>query len=392
MAMWSGELGDSANGSHAADQAGEGAKSAERIRLGESRDLSTPVLTNPVTPTTEVRSLSNVERAWLAGVIDGEGSIFVAKIASVKGSLRRDFFYRPALEVSNSNREFVEKVRSVIGKGWIGCTKEKRGMWKDKWQYEGSSRVLKALLPQLLPHLVLKREVAREMLNFLAFEANPIDGRMKIPPGFDQEYDSLYWRIKQLNQKGSLPHLQEESNLMPRESSHPWSQERRGRGSRTQHCRVMDDEERAWLAGVIDGEGAIFLSKVKNTACRRGFFYLPQIAVSNTHRELLVRVGQIIGEGTVCRGKKAEGHARLRWQYQGVSGVLRSILPQVMPLLIVKRPVAEKMLEFLNFMHEHPLSGQRPVEDGYYDRLDSLYQRIKKLNEKGKPRIDNIIF
>jgi len=66
-----------------------------------------------------VRILNPVERAWLAGVVDGEGSIFISRV-----------------------------------------TKEKRRDWKDKWEYKGSPSVLRGILPQILPYLLIKREVA----------------------------------------------------------------------------------------------------------------------------------------------------------------------------------------------------------------------------------------
>jgi LAGLIDADG DNA endonuclease family protein len=327
-----------------------------------------------------VRILTAVERAWLAGVIDGEGSILISRIAATRYS-RRGFFYKPKLEVANSNKEFVDRVLSVIGKGSVNLCKEKNPEWKDKWQYNGASGVLRGILPQILPHLLVKRAVAEKMLEYLSFaEDNPIDGAMDIPPGHDEKVDSLYWAVKELNQKGKDP---------PRDelllASKPFNPNNRRPGNRVRACRQLSETERAWLAGVIDGEGSIFLSKVFDSAYRRGFYYLPQLLVSNSNRLFLIKIAEVVGEGTVHRQKKGEKGAKTRWAYIATAGVLRAILPQILPYMIVKQGQSKKMLEYFEFIDHNPIWGRTKVEPNYYERLDSLYFAMKKLNEKGRP-------
>ena len=89
-----------------------------------------------------VRELTDVEKAWLAGVVDGEGSIIISKIAPNKGHYRRGFYYRANLEIANSASAFIKRVLELIGKGSAAFTKEKHVDWKDKWQYQASCRVL----------------------------------------------------------------------------------------------------------------------------------------------------------------------------------------------------------------------------------------------------------
>jgi hypothetical protein len=61
-------------------------------------------------------------------VIDGEGSIYISKVKAIHS--RRGFVYMPYLSMSNSNFDFVTRVREVIGKGYVGTKKEKRFDWK----------------------------------------------------------------------------------------------------------------------------------------------------------------------------------------------------------------------------------------------------------------------
>jgi hypothetical protein len=328
------------------------------------------------------RELNGVEKLWLAGVIDGEGSIFIAKVTGKSvAKRRRGFSYAPAISLSSSNEAFVRKVKEVIGSGSVNFFEEKRLDWKDKWCYRGSSQVLRGLLPQLVPHLLIKREAAERMLQYLDFiDENPIDGPMEIPSGYYAKVDSLYLALKETNEKGK----DVSAEVLTAMLSLPKSLKNRGRGGRATDCRKMTEGESIWLAGVVDGEGSVFLSKVMHPAYRRGYFYRPQLNVSNSNRQFLVKVMEIIGEGTVHLARKGNNSTRTRWEYNATAGVLRMILPQIIKHLIIKRVTAEKIMEYLEFVDSNRIKGKRPVPSGYYERLDGLYWTIKKLNEKGK--------
>ncbi len=347
----------------------------------------TPRLASQLSVKGGVRCLSEVEKAWLAGVIDGEGSIFLSKLSHGSWEYRRGFIYVAALSLSNSNEAFVRKIREIIGKGAVNLVKEDRLDWKDKWMYRGTGLTLRGLLPQLLSHLVIKRELAERMLEYLSFvDANPIDGsRKQIPTGYYERLDSLYLAVKRLNEKGksTSPRLLEE--LL----SQPTSLNNRGRGERATECRQMNEEEKAWLAGVIDGEGSIFLSKVVHPNYRRGFFYRPQLEVSNCDRFFLVRVMETIGEGTVQLAQKGRQSWKVKWEYGAAAGVLRTVLPQIIPFLIIKKATGEKMLEYFDYIDKKSIRGRKTVPSDYYENLDSIYWRIKNLNEKGKRNIGN---
>ena len=328
------------------------------------------------------RQLSETERNWLAGVIDGEGSIFIVKLTrglAAKG--RRGFSYIPVISLCSTSETFVRKVRETVGRGAVNLTEEKRLNWKDKWYYRCGGLVVRGLLPQLLPHLLIKREVAERMLQYLAFvDANSIDGRMAIPPGYYERLDSLYLAVKESNEKGKeVP-----AEVLAMMLALPKSLKDRGRGSRAVDCRQMTKGESNWLAGVVDGEGSVFLSKVTHPAYRRGFFYRPQIEVSNSNRAFLVRVMEIIGEGTVQLAKKGREGLKTRWEYSGTSGVLRAVLPQILPYMVIKRETAGKILEYFQYIDANPIRNRKEVPKEYYEKLDLLYWTIKKMKEKGK--------
>jgi len=104
-------------------------------------------------------NLSPEEWAYLAGIIDGEGSLsfFQAR----KGSRR---FHHPMIKISNTNRDLIDWLKQRIG-GRVYRRKKPR--CKPCWTltisgYTGTYNVLKGVLP----HLVVKRRHAEILLQY----------------------------------------------------------------------------------------------------------------------------------------------------------------------------------------------------------------------------------
>lgn len=119
----------------------------------------------------EVRTLTKVERAWLAGVIDGEGSVGLYNY----GSQGR----RAQISMGNTVPAFVARMREIIGCGSsvmrINFGPKHHGR-KPMYLYtlKGSARCYK-ILRQILPYLIIKRDKASSIIAEL--ESKPFDGR-----------------------------------------------------------------------------------------------------------------------------------------------------------------------------------------------------------------------
>jgi hypothetical protein len=148
----------------------------------------------------------------------------------------------------------------------------------------------------------------------------------------------------------------------------------------------MIETEKAWLAAIVDGEGTIMLSRRKHNLARRGFYYIPALEISNSNKALLIKIWEIIGEGGVYPERRSERNPRWKkkWLYNGSAGVMRAILPQILPYLIIKKDQAKTMLEYLQHAIDNPIVGRKEIPPGYYPRIDALYLMLKKMNEKGK--------
>lgn len=106
-------------------------------------------------------------------------------------------------------------------------------------------------------------------------------------------------------------------------------------------ARNMSEVERAWFAGVFDGEGSIVLYKPH---CNGKSYWRIQIA--NTVENFIKYIADITGIYNISSRPKPENPKHnqcFNWQAHGENA--KNILKQILPLLIVKRKKALLMLK-----------------------------------------------
>lgn len=105
---------------------------------------------------------------YLAGIIDGEGTISIEKVTLYDPTHKRPFYLRPILKVENTDKEMVQLVQTgleLTAKPWLH--KEERENRKDTWRISSNNtkEVLNALI-KLRPYLRTKREQADTAMEF----------------------------------------------------------------------------------------------------------------------------------------------------------------------------------------------------------------------------------
>lgn len=143
--------------------------------------------------TDTVPVLSGGELAYLAGVIDGEGSFVISRShhPDCKGPV-----FVPFMAVSNTSYKLISWVRGRIGGSLVTRKKDQR--WRTCYQIQVYPKKLVELLPKIIPFLVVKQDQAKTMLRFLgttkhgaaAYHLSPQERRIR---------SNLYKRMKVLN-------------------------------------------------------------------------------------------------------------------------------------------------------------------------------------------------
>jgi len=110
--------------------------------------------------------------AYLAGIVDGEGSICIYRVNPAKYNRYQNPSFRGALHVSNTRYELFEWIEKHFS-NLNPAKKSKRAIFRknsihDRWIYDWciQGHRMTDLLQQLLPFLVLKKRQAELMIEF----------------------------------------------------------------------------------------------------------------------------------------------------------------------------------------------------------------------------------
>lgn len=121
------------------------------------------VTTNLVSP----KIMSVAEAAYMAGFVDGEGTITL--IRATRKVARAGFRYQPELSIANTCRMVLERVVEMCGNGRICVTSAPHPTHKLGYKIRFTPNQIRHILPQLRPYLVIKRQQADSLLEFLGF-------------------------------------------------------------------------------------------------------------------------------------------------------------------------------------------------------------------------------
>jgi LAGLIDADG-like domain len=139
----------------------------------------------------------------------------------------------------------------------------------------------------------------------------------------------------------------------------------------------MDNETLAYLAGLFDGEGSIFiLRKVRNG---RNYYWM-EISITNTDKGLIDWIQSVVGGRKSLQPETytANGKPIFRWRASSIQA--SSFLQMVMPWLRIKRDRAEIAISFQEALsakakHAVPDNDHLAALQRYRDSLMSLNKR-----------------
>lgn len=138
--------------------------------------------------------------AYAAGIIDGEGSIYIRgeRAASTKGRHHQQLY----LSVRGTDAKLGEWLKAQFG-GFLYWPKMGgwKPQWKPCWMWTTSANRAEQLLRRTMPYLVIKRPQALIALRFR--ETFMDDGQARdVPDDVWADRFSFREEIKRLNQRG----------------------------------------------------------------------------------------------------------------------------------------------------------------------------------------------
>lgn len=142
----------------------------------------------------------------------------------------------------------------------------------------------------------------------------------------------------------------------------------------------MTNEEMAYLAGLIDGEGYLGIARSRTSAaakgCKRGISYRLMLSVKMTDIRPLEFAHRTTGVGTVRVERRVEGQ-RLVYGWDVWSRQAAELIRQIRPWLLVKGEVADLCLEFQAAMRS---PGRNGLSDEEWELRERLSSQVRELN------------
>lgn len=152
----------------------------------------------------------------------------------------------------------------------------------------------------------------------------------------------------------------------------------------------MTEVEKAYLAGLVDGEGCISITS-SSTPNKKSCSFSVSLSVSNTDIELLNHIVAITGIGKITLSSRSRKSRELFPQWKPVylwrvfAVEMRLLLPIILPYLVGKRQRAQLVTEFFALTKGQGYGSHLSAPEKYV--RDQILAELKELNRRGNASI-----
>ncbi len=139
----------------------------------------------------------------------------------------------------------------------------------------------------------------------------------------------------------------------------------------------MKETDKAWLAGIIDGEGSIFVMKQKRKDRERDTNYILRMSVESTDPFMAKACQEIAGGPAITQRKdnRPNNSDCLKWQLNGNNAA--RLLVQLLPYLRVKNAQAAIAIQFQETTKKH----WRHMATTDYENQARLYGELRQAKQ-----------
>lgn len=142
-------------------------------------------------------NISETQKAYIAGLFDGEGTVRVEKSVATHSSGNKGFRYRLGVSIASTDKIVIDFVQSFYG----GNTRFRKGTgnqrdWYEYYLYNEHARVF---LSGLLQYFIIKKDRAELGIEFREFQNLHKGSRLS---DVNPAKEALYLQMKELNRRG----------------------------------------------------------------------------------------------------------------------------------------------------------------------------------------------
>lgn len=146
----------------------------------------------------EKPQLSEAQQGWLAGMIDGEGSILLIK-HSKRRSGNETWYFHVDVSIANTNRALIEQLVKVIGKRYTTVQERRAPGPRSKVPFVVMVRRVAVvdILEAIHPYLIAKRQQAE-----IAMEFCKMQDVLPVRTAPLEAFNAMFMECKALNKRG----------------------------------------------------------------------------------------------------------------------------------------------------------------------------------------------
>jgi hypothetical protein len=147
--------------------------------------------------------------SYISGLMDAEGSFLVLKCDLpnvLAGFKRKNPIYHGKIRIGMVQKKPLEKLNEVFSGGRILCEGVRKGrptyQIMHRWEL-CKKEFVKSALKEMIPFLIAKKEQALILLDFLEKWKNPVNRKLGIDPEELQRREEAYQKMRKLNAVGA---------------------------------------------------------------------------------------------------------------------------------------------------------------------------------------------
>lgn len=320
-----------------------------------------------------INRLSAEELAYLAGMVDGDGSVQVRRSHTAAGSV-----YMPVIRIDNTNRELIEHIDQMVGLGCRFTAKRRATRHKEAYGWSITGFAAALLLIRLLPHLRIK-DAHAGFATALLEQCGPRDVRRVLTADQRARGQQIFERVRDLNAgPATLPRL--EHVLVPSTSAPHGQRVQQSRGAR---LNPLPPVTLAYLAGLVDSEGRIGINTITDqryeTTQPR---HRVRLDVSSTHLPTLLWLREQTGLGQIGVLTTPGDRLRSAWRWSLWTRQAEQLLVAIRPFLKSKAGQASLALELLD-VQAVPVRHRGRWSASHSRKQQRIVARIAELNRRG---------
>ncbi len=147
--------------------------------------------------------MTETEKSWIAGIVDGEGCLTISKTKPSPKSTNRSISYRPIIKVTMGDKATIDRISILFG---FSSTMTHRlsanPNWNDAFTWSASNRQAIRAIETIRPYLFTKAAEADVLLEFGNL-CNSRTGRRGVPPELLAAREKLWATCKSLKPKSN---------------------------------------------------------------------------------------------------------------------------------------------------------------------------------------------